>query len=610
MDVTTKELWDLTTSLFGAMELPLDSVNGSELYLRWYQDHFVDGERLSGSWTLLSQQESVGNVNNIKGLWAPYLTATLRTFLAGFFPQTANFVDSALRFLRANVVDCFTAEEESCIANVVRLLGVAPQSPADFMLWQRDASHCIGSARYVFQPSNESNDEPAQRLKALSLDLLLMMSGDMPLIREHCTKLELSALDFSAALIALVRPFSPLHSVHELLETTCAQWTVKRVWYTDIVVALIGCRDPLDFVSCMEKLHELSLRQASIETGFEEEADTRIFCLQYMALHIVDISIDAILLPVARTALHFVRNDLLASYVSMFSHHPALWRTAATYVAFAPLMNPAQVRDIILTAGGAALNDTKRQDSLDSFLRGYYDADSAFQRCMRSQLRAIVDGSKALEQWIEGFDVAVTEAVRLLRVKSIVTKWNRRRYAAAVWEAVESEITAPVQHRISQLLSEPFTADSLETLATVGEAVQCGHVALNRVRPSSFATLLHVLTSFTLVISQKATGHGKPQFVRQATPAARIEAIANIMDHSRGDSLHSSTVVQLCETVIDLAPSVSEDDSVQDALVKVNTALGRMMLPLEYAPSHFGMDAQRLRDLQKRIILLLATIPA
>ena len=609
MDVMTKELWDLTTLLLRAMEEPFDSVDGSQLYLQWYQDHYVDAVRLSRGWTVLSSDESLENADNIEGLWAPYLTTALRAFLAGFFPQTANFVDAALRYLRTTVSDCFTAEEEVCFSHVVRLLGAPPQSEVELQLWQRDASHCIGDARYSFQLKG-AECEAVQRVKQLSLDFLLMMSGDMPLIREHCTTLELSPLDFSAAIIALVRPFATLQSVHQLLATTCSQWKTSKLWHTDVVVRLFGSREAYDFVNCMEEVAQIAQEQPWDDLE-EEQQELRIFCLTFMAFHITDVAIDSTLLSVPHTQLHFVRNELLVLYVRLFAHHSALWRTAATYVAFAPLINPVYVRETILTAGGVAILDDRKAENLEMFVRQYFDSGSAFQRLLRAHLRKIVEGSKSLELWIDAFDAAVGESIRLLHGKSIAKKWNRQSFVTSVWEAVETSLTTAVEHRIAHMLREPLTVESIDVLSAVGEAVQCGHIALDRARPVTLATLLRLLSSFTMIFSQRGFTSTKPQFVCAASPGARLNAVANILDHAGEKLLHSSTVVQLCETVIDLVSSAVVDDDVTHALVKVNTALGRLFVQTA-APhglyDNSSVDVPRLRGLQRRITALLLTV--
>lgn len=268
--------------------------------------------------------------------------AVLRLFLSGCFPLAAEVFDHLLRCFRAAgkreadegprdtssplLSSLLSAEVESCLADVKRLLWEASPSysdgdsddnntlrqhfvsPAQHAEWQEHANQIVYVAKRVLsdtvsgersvsrhhkqQEKERSDDDPDnssdvlalfQQFVLMTLDLVLMASGDGALIESTCLSTALNTsggvgpLTFLGAALSIQLPFASARDIHGLLSdaVTDAQWGLRAdfeqlptadadeeddllkatvgsvAWCCGLLLRLLQCNSTTDVISAL-----------------------------------------------------------------------------------------------------------------------------------------------------------------------------------------------------------------------------------------------------------------------------------------------------------------------------------------------------------------------
>ncbi|RNF05353.1 uncharacterized protein Tco025E_07792 [Trypanosoma conorhini] len=522
VDPTAEVVWELVSVVVAILENGGDDgVNASGPYLEWYRGRFVSLDAIDG---LRSSLEAVppqaplspaAAEDLFEGILGPYLISIQRAFLAGLFPAAAALISSLVDYLRAGVVDPFDAEEESTLADVIRLFLETPLDSTSHREWVDTANLLVVDCKRVLTPATPASDlitQAAQQLKSLCLDLLLMLSGDAALILETCHLLELDVMDYVAAVCAVCKPYMTLCQLHRLYQSAWESWEgpVKGPWYVGVIERILASRCMADIACAMELVGQAVRRNAylpaspnedsnvvssplvtSTETAEEvvsEAASTtevpvdskqlRRFALLFMAAHVADICAPPLGAPVDQMHVTFIRNGLVEDFVAQFRHHPLLWRTAAMYVVYSPLMNPAVLYDIVTARAASAVGDRYTFLTLHTFIGSAWEETSGVQVALRRLLRDKYATSETLNKWIASVDYYRRKAVEVLHAKIIEERIECGDTAPAVWLAVECQQSKPVQIRFEHILRSPEALDS-EEVYRVGQAVNNNFISVD-----------------------------------------------------------------------------------------------------------------------------------
>ncbi|ESL10038.1 hypothetical protein TRSC58_02234 [Trypanosoma rangeli SC58] len=532
VDPTAEVVWELVSVVLAILENGGDDgVNASGPYLAWYRSRFVSVDaiyRLQSTLDEVPPQAELSPEEEedlFEGLLGPYMISIQRAFLAGLFPAAAALISSLVDYLRARVVDPFNAEEESTLADVIRLFLETPKSNTEHREWMDAANLLVVDCKRILMPSAEASNlilQAAQQLKSLCLDLLLMVSGDAALILETCHLLELDVVDYVAAVCAVCKPHMTLRQLHHLYQNSWESWkgAVEGPWYVGVIERIVASRCMADVACAMDLVGEAvrcnaylptspiensnisssplvnSLEAADEASGVgtttEVTVDPKLlrrFALLFMAAHVADICAPPFGAPVDQIHVTFIRNRLVEDFVAEFRHHPLLWRTAAMYVVYSPLMNPAILYGIVTERAASAVSDRYTFLTLHTFICSAWEESSDFQVALRRLLHDKYVLSETLNKWIASIDYYRRKAVEVLHENIIEERMACGDTAPAVWLAVECQQSKPLQIRFEHILRSPEALES-EEVYRVGQAVNNNFISVDT---SSSLRMLQVL---------------------------------------------------------------------------------------------------------------------
>ncbi|CUG84136.1 Hypothetical protein, putative [Bodo saltans] len=608
-DVDTEIIWDLVNRVLGMLEAGVDATDAALSYATWYRTYFTSIDELHKIRDQIVTAVPSAAPEALDDLWASVLVVILRSFLAGHLDMAAGLTTAALGGLRHRGIR-FSPEDEACFSDIIRLMTVEARTASQFLNWRDEASRLINDARYTFSPEKSTDDPqaPQSQLRALALDLLVMMSGDIPLVLDSCNNTGVDALGFACALCSLIHPFTTLDEVHKLFKTAVVQAEDEGHWMNPAVEAILGCQTTTDFISAMEVLHNTadqlfgprSERSGADESEAEEvrrDTELKRFCLSFMTAHVADICLPSIIPTPPHTDLLFIRNHLVDAYVSQFIGHSSLWATGLTYTAFSPLQDPRRMQGYITEQVSMwCTKDVTVSKQYHQFYRNHLEPGSPLQRELRQTLRAICDGaSKTLEQWIHSFDEAVQYANFFLNEAVIHPLWNSGRHAEALWEAVLAQQTGLVQRHIGECLAreDVLVARAPQLVIThVGEAVQNGLIPLDRCPNGNLSTMLRLTSALVDVLEQPVAAESEPLLTSSSAmatqlptayatfvgPRQRLASTEYILQHGL-DALHTVTLIRVIRGSLQTLEREFHGDANQDTvnhLLLVNASVNKL----------------------------------
>lgn len=602
-DVDTELLWDLVNRVLAMLEAGVASSDAALAYASWYRTYFTSVDDLHKIRDQISAMLPVASPEAFESLWPEVVTVIVRSFLSGHLDMAAGVTTAALTGLRQRGVR-FSPEDEACFSDIIRLMTVEARTANQFLNWQEEASRLINDARYTFSPERSSDDPqaPSSQLRALTLDLLVMMSGDIPLVLDTCNNTGIDALGFACALCSLIHPFTTLDEVHKLFKTAVVQSECDGHWMNPCVEAVLGCHSTTDMIGAMEAVHSQVQLQfgenGECRASGDDAADMKVFCMTFMAAHVADICLPSILPTPPHTDLLFIRNELVRAYVALFVGHSSLWSTGLTYTVFSPLMDPRIIQQFIVDKVAVLINkDATLRKQYRQYHRNQLEAISPLQCDLRQTLRGICDGaSKTLEQWIVSFDEAVQYANFFVNESLINYSWSTGHHAEALWEAVASQQTGLVQRHIGDCLArcDVLVAKVPQLVVTrVGEAVQNGLVPLDQCPNGTLSTMLRLASALVDVLEQPsadaesdATMSSSPSLAA-APPGPyttlvgarqRLASTEYILHHGL-DALHTVTLIRVIRGSLQTLQRDFAGDAGQDTvnhLLMINAVVNQL----------------------------------
>lgn len=607
-DIGVEILWNLVNVVLELIESSNVQHNtaAARAFTAWYQCHFVVVADLETNRSEILTQLVQMPMDSVVECWPTVMQVILRAFLSGCFAASAGLIEAAMAVLRHHNGAAFRPEEESCITDIVRLLAVGFHSQGDFLQWQAAASQLVTDARYVLNPQASSDAPgPATQLRHLALDVLVMMSGDIPLILESCNYLEIHAIGFAAALCAIINPFVALPELRRIFASALAQCRTTGPWFTEPVEAILAAERTADLVDAMEVVSEAGTKTGDV---------VRKFCVAYMAAHVADLCLPALLPSPAEIQLLVTRNRLLLGYVAQFQKSSILWNVALMYLASSPLLNPDCLRQLVCDSiAPLCARDSKLFRRFESMYREYVDSKGVYQNVFRSALRAVADSSDVLERWFNAWDEVarfskfeVTEAV-------VEQKWASERHAEAVWEALESQQVGTVQSRLKDALREADVLSS-QVVCRIGDGVQNGFIALHACpNGSSFSTMLRVAAAVVDVAksnsqeSKTASSQSSSAvYVSSASLEQRLSSTEYLLHHGF-DWLHTKAVTALLrEALVLLRERYQEPQHCAvDHLVLYNLVVNKLAIRCADASASKTADEATVRDVAELRLVIL-----
>ncbi|RNC50031.1 hypothetical protein TcCL_NonESM00358 [Trypanosoma cruzi] len=648
VDPTAEVVWELVSVVIAILENGGDDgVIASGPYLEWYRSRFVSMDAIYGLRSTLNAVppratlSSAAEEDLFEGLLGPYMISIQRAFLAGLFPVAAELISSLVDYLRSCEIDPFDAEDESALADVIRLFLETPRNSTEHREWTSTANLLIVDCKRVFTRAGDESNlivQAAQQLKSLCLDLLLMVSGDAALILDTCHLLELDVMDYVAAVCAVCKPYIALRQLHHLYQSALDTWggSVKGPWYVGVVERLLASRCMADVVCAMELVgravrckeylpkppsEDSNVVSSPPANSVEEEDDVsgveitseapadpkllRRFALLFMAAHLADICAPPLGAPVEQIEVTFVRNELVEDFVALFRHHPLLWRTAAMYVVYSPLMNPAILYRIVTERAGNAVSDRYTFLACHTFIYSSWEETSAFQVALRRLLREKYPLSETLDKWIASVDYYRRKAIEVLHEKIINERWACGETAPAVWLAVECQQSKSLQIRFERILRSPGALESVEVYV-VGQAVNNNFISVDT---SSNLRMLNVLRVCAAVSEyRRAIGSlqgldGQKDPVRSPdTIHWVLRAAEKALCCTASFRMHPSTVLALVEQTVDVALRLPEEQRPRKFIPLLSHALE---LVLAYHSEKRSQHAAHASAIREKIMRLL-----
>lgn len=611
-DVDTEILWDLANRVIGILEAGVDTSDAACAYATWYRTYFTTAEELHRIRDQIAANLPTLAEDAFEGTWNDVIMAILRSFLAGHLDLAAGLLAASMSGVRHRAPSAFSPEDEVCFGDIIRLMTIEARSPSQFLQWQAEASRLIADARYIFSPERGNGDPQSapNQLRAMALDILVMMSGDIPLVLDTCNSTGVDALGFACALCSIIHPFTPLEEVHRMFKTACAQADNEGHWMNPAVEAILSVRSTTDLIGAMEVVQEtvaVEFPEGGSDQDDEsdvdrQEVEMKRFCISFMAAHVADICLPSVLPMPPHTELLFIRNNLVRLYVAQFMHHAALWSTGLTYLAFSPLVNPEALQQCITDCMvPLCSNDTTIRKQYNQFYRNHLDAGGPLQHHLRQTLRANCDGStKVLESWFRSFDEAVQYANFHVQESVINAAWDRGQHAVALWEAIATHQTGLVQRHIGACLAREdalVAMEAQEVISHVGEAVQSGLIPLDSCPNGNLSTMLRLASALVDVLEQPSASSSTPSaegtasnlglsssagpapgYATAVSPQQRLASTEYLLHHGFG-VLHTATLIRLIRgsmRILETEYVGAASPSTLNHLTLVNTVINKL----------------------------------
>ncbi|GET92665.1 hypothetical protein, conserved [Leishmania tarentolae] len=536
-DTDAKELWGLVSTVLRVVEQgAADCVNASAAIVEWhscFDDELEDVEELIRQ---LHFWDPRTDSDVLEEFGSKVLGRIEGAFLTGHFHAAASLMDALLLHLRRGGSALLTAEVETVLANVKRLLTVAFHDPVSHQQWVEAANDELQDSRIILLGASQGSHNPnaedsgssaggatvvdrlVEDLCAASLDILLLITKDAKRMCARCIDSHRTATDFLVAVCAIMEPYADLRRVYSLFAKYVEDWDNidGRQWYYECVLVILGVDSVADMVAAMHEVAtivaETSPQAAALSSTIsseeayscdddDDDADaasdtvsldaltaatkppstetTRRFIFACMTAHVADLCAPAVVATsAAEIHLTFCRNELVTAYARLFATHPRTWRIAGLYACYSPLNDPFFLSEIVLAIAPVAAVDETVYRSLRAFFHTMWSTSSDHQQAVRAKLEAALPEHATVAKWWSAMEYYYSESYRDVHRHIIMTQLNSGNCVRAVWLAVQTQLTEIIE---SELRRQLTSKDALENaqLYTVGSAIQNGFIAVD-----------------------------------------------------------------------------------------------------------------------------------
>ncbi|KAK7196882.1 hypothetical protein NESM_000629400 [Novymonas esmeraldas] len=303
-DAAMKKLWGLASAVLRVVEQGMvDRVNASAAIVEWhneFNEELIDVEEVA----LRLQREDPRSAPEdvVEALGSDVLGRIESAFLCGHFHIAASLMDALLHFVRRAGSSLLTAEVETALANVKRLLLIGYHDPASHQQWVDSANDELRDSRIVLltatRGTNNTNtngggggggggdvvDNLVEDLCAASADILLLIKKDAQQMYERCRDSHRSAVDFLVAVCAVMEPYADLERVSSTFSEYVDRWADTEEeeealeehhhqWYYACVMALLNVRSLHDMVAAMQEVAAIVTETGLPATEAATQAD-------------------------------------------------------------------------------------------------------------------------------------------------------------------------------------------------------------------------------------------------------------------------------------------------------------------------------------------------
>ncbi|CCW69384.1 unnamed protein product [Phytomonas sp. Hart1] len=608
-DDLVNRIWGLISTILQILENDGSlNVNASTAVVAWYWNNMLDEDYIKEKIMVLHGEDFDDfSDNEIEEIGMFYLDMIERTFFSGKFLVTFSLIDALMGALRGrgenDSENPFSVEIEECMADVQRLLSSSFSDPDSFEEWRSNANQQVYVARRVLGDVNSNTDPSArkliaQSLCAVSLNILLIISGDSQLIQERCIECGYTFVDYITALCAIIKPFCTLSELRDAVETSVDTWTGRGVeveWDFVIIREVFKAANVEDIVYamqaiCTEVVTRISwdpLEMDGDDVASEEEGDddqeeceavslpqagtpsTRYFALLSITAHLADLCAPALVAFPDQIELTFIRNNLITSYVKLFAYNPRTWKIAGTYLAHLALLNPQELRHLVLYAARWAAVEHRFYHSLVAFCHTMWDSSCPHQTVMRRQLKDKLGEHPTVQQWLDALDFERLSTMKNVHHTIIAKRIELHDIVTVAWYAVETDTPHLLEFKLKQLLRAP-TALADDQLCSVGAAVHNSFIQLDTCTTVEMAHSLLVCAGiFTYRRAAEASKAARLALVqspeatleRQRLSAECIDKIGIALRriNTCDFAFHPLTIINLVEHAVDLLISMQKE---------------------------------------------------
>ncbi|KAG5466190.1 hypothetical protein LSCM4_01334 [Leishmania orientalis] len=534
-DADVSELWGLVSTVLSVVEQGAsDCVNASAAIVEWH--NWFDG-RLADAGEVIRQLQCEDPRDSpsdaVEELGSKALSRIDVAFLTGHFHAAASLMDALLLYVRRGGSELLTAEVETALASVKRLLAVSFHDPASHRQWVDAANDELKDSRIILLAGSRRNqsgsddsgssgggatamDKLVEELCSASREILFLITKDAKRLCDRFRNSHRTATDFLVAACAIMEPYADLERVSSLYSAYVAGWanTVDCQWYNECVLAILGASSVADMVVVMHEVATIAaealLQEATTsplvsnedsndcdDDDTDEASDTvslgavtaaerppsstttRRFMLACMTAHVADLCAPAVIATSAADIhLTFCRNELVTAYARLFALHPRTWCIAGLYACYSPLNDPLFLSEIVLAIAPAAAVDAHVYRRLHAFLLNAWCTSSDHQQAVRAKLEVALPEHATVAKWWSAMEYYYTESYRDAHRHIITAKLSSGDLAHAVWLAVRTRLTDVMESEVRRQLK---AKDALENarLYMVGSAVQHGFIAVD-----------------------------------------------------------------------------------------------------------------------------------
>ncbi|KAG5466737.1 hypothetical protein LSCM1_00913 [Leishmania martiniquensis] len=535
-DTEVNELWGLVSTVLSVVEQgAADCVNASAAIVEWhnwFDDELADAEEVIQQLRCEDPRDSPSDI--VEELGSNVLGRMEGAFLTGHFHTAASLMDALLLYLRRGGSELLTAEVETALANVRRLLAVSFHDPASHQQWVEAANDELKDSRIILLNGSRGDQSGSddrgssvggatvierlvEDLCAASLDILLLITKDAKRMCDRCRDSHRTATDFLVAVCAIMEPYADLERVSSLFGTYADAWANAegRQWYDECVLAILGVGTASDMVAAMHEVAMIATEaflEASAcpppigkedphERGDDDDTDegsdtvslnaitaaekppssaaTRRFMLACMTAHIADSCAPAVVATSAADIhLTFCRNELITAYARLFALHPRTWRIAGLYACYSPLNDPSFLSEIVLAIAPVAAVDVHVLRRLRAFFHCTWCTSSDHQQAVRAKLEVALPEHATVAKWWSAMEYYYTGSYQDAHQHIIKAQLCNGSVAHAVWLAVQTRLTEVVESEMRRQLKGK---DALQNarLYMVGSAVHNGFIAID-----------------------------------------------------------------------------------------------------------------------------------
>ncbi|KPA86076.1 hypothetical protein ABB37_00343 [Leptomonas pyrrhocoris] len=294
-DAQSKRLWGFVSTVLTVHEQggTSDSVNASAAIVEW-NDRF--SSRLDDVEEVVAYLYRTSPLHlddaEVEDIGSGVLGRIEDAFLTGHFEAAATLMDALLTFLRRGQSSLLSAEVETALADVRRILDTAfHDSDSHQNVWVRSANAQLQESRNTLMnpsggPSSGNRsavDALVEDLCATCVDVLILITKDATRLVERCRESRRSAVDFLVAICAIMEPYATLSRVAAIYAEYVGEWDnydndddrsyndseEDERWYCAAVQAVLEVESLTGMVDAMERVAQISFN-ASLQGGERE----------------------------------------------------------------------------------------------------------------------------------------------------------------------------------------------------------------------------------------------------------------------------------------------------------------------------------------------------